>query len=88
VQLAVCGATDTAIAKLGTPVVRVNELDERCAACLERTGTPVASTTAENGRASTPSFAGFGEALFSAPEIANPPPVSTPKPEPVKNKGR
>jgi hypothetical protein len=34
VQLAARDATDAAIAKLGTPVVRVNELDERFAACL------------------------------------------------------
>jgi hypothetical protein len=33
VQLAARDATDAAIAKLGTPVVRVNELDERFAAC-------------------------------------------------------
>jgi hypothetical protein len=40
VQLAARDATDAAIAKLGTPVVRVNELDERFAACLGRTRTP------------------------------------------------
>src|SRR5262245_65466074 len=40
VQLEARDATDAAIAKSGTPVVRVNELDERFASCLGRTLTP------------------------------------------------
>ena len=40
VQLEARDATDAAIAKSGTPVVRVNELDERFASCLGRRLTP------------------------------------------------
>ena len=40
VQLEARDAADAAIAKSGTPVVRVNELDERFASCLGRTLTP------------------------------------------------
>ena len=40
VQLEARDATDAAIAKSGTPVVRVNELDERFASCFGRTLTP------------------------------------------------
>ena len=39
-QLEAHDATNAAIVKSGTPVVRVNELDERFASCLGRTLTP------------------------------------------------